>query len=192
MANYRTALSPRATLASKSSRPPDTATSNDAWGLAGTRMSEMATGAAAEGRANLQPGREQDFRRGLDNAYVGREAYFPGSYRLHGHGVVTQDKLEKAYFEKHPDLLVKEHTPHHHDRPYDFSMSSDDLNRIVRDTASRGSGLAVKDPGPADIWEDAPSSVHYTAEVSTPDLYDEQEKPKESAGVGWPATLRNL
>ncbi|KAK3384322.1 altered inheritance of mitochondria protein 21 [Lasiosphaeria ovina] len=257
----------------------------------------------------------------------------PGSYGLHGHGVVAQDKLEKAYFEKHPDLLMKEHTPHHHDRPYDFSMSRDDLNKIVRDTASRGSGLAVKDyagtpsdqvgwqviesashkesrrasetgnvihvdepnrrksvmfsegessevdeegrqysapilaedelakdPGPydhqpavepterrgsgyeiqestsrptsrpaslykespfevrstpledveeyeplfaedekektkkpeveekkskkqrfpsADIWEDAPSSVHYTAEVSTPDLYDEQEKPKE-------------
>ncbi|KAK3316350.1 altered inheritance of mitochondria protein 21 [Apodospora peruviana] len=68
----------------------------------------------------------------------------PGSYGLHGHGVVAQDKLEKAYYEKHPDLLKKEHTPHHHDRPYDFSMSKDDLNKIVRDTASRGSGLAVK------------------------------------------------
>ncbi|KAM7192508.1 Altered inheritance of mitochondria protein 21 [Naviculisporaceae sp. PSN 640] len=68
----------------------------------------------------------------------------PGSYGLHGHGVLPQDKLEKAYYEKHPELLKKEHTPHHHDRPNDFSMSSDDLNKIVRETASRGAGLAVK------------------------------------------------
>jgi len=65
----------------------------------------------------------------------------PGSYGLHGHGVVPQDKLEKAYYEKHPDLLKKEHTPHHHDRANDFSMSKEDLNKIVRDTASRGAGL---------------------------------------------------
>lgn len=68
----------------------------------------------------------------------------PGSYGLHGHGVVPQDKLEKAYFEKHPDLLKKEHTPHHYDRPTDFSMSSEDLNKIVRETASRGAGVASK------------------------------------------------
>jgi len=65
----------------------------------------------------------------------------PGSYGLHGHGVIPQDKLEKAYFEKHPDLLKKEITPHHHDRPNDFSMSKDDLNKIVMETAKRGSGL---------------------------------------------------
>ncbi|AEO58992.1 hypothetical protein MYCTH_2306830 [Thermothelomyces thermophilus ATCC 42464] len=69
----------------------------------------------------------------------------PGSYGLHGHGVVPQDKLEKAYYEKHPDLLKKEHLPHHYDRPNDFSMSREDLNKIVRETASRGSGLGVKD-----------------------------------------------
>lgn len=65
----------------------------------------------------------------------------PGSYGLHGHGVIPQDKLEKAYYEKHPDLLKKEITPHHHDRPNDFSMSKEDLNKIVRETANRGSGL---------------------------------------------------
>ncbi|KAL2144854.1 hypothetical protein VTI28DRAFT_8414 [Corynascus sepedonium] len=69
----------------------------------------------------------------------------PGSYGLHGHGVVPQDKLEKAYYEKHPDLLKKEHLPHHYDRPNDFSMSREDLNKIVKETASRGSGLGVKD-----------------------------------------------
>jgi hypothetical protein len=65
----------------------------------------------------------------------------PGSYGLHGHGVAPQDKLEKAYYDKHPDLLKKEHVPHHYDRPNDFSMSRDDLNKIVRETASRGADL---------------------------------------------------
>ncbi|KAK3292583.1 uncharacterized protein B0H64DRAFT_232004 [Chaetomium fimeti] len=64
----------------------------------------------------------------------------PGSYGLHGHGAAPQDKLEKAYYEKHPDLLKKEHMPHHYDRPNDYSMSQNDLNKIVKETASRGSG----------------------------------------------------
>ncbi|KAL2133718.1 hypothetical protein VTI74DRAFT_1844 [Chaetomium olivicolor] len=75
----------------------------------------------------------------------GRGNLPPGSYGLHGHGVAPQDKLEKAYYEKHPDLLKKEHMPHHYDRPNDFSMTRDDLNKIVRETASRGSGLGAKD-----------------------------------------------
>lgn len=59
----------------------------------------------------------------------------PGSYGLHGHGVQHADKFEKAWYEKHPDELVKEEgqygpgvgTP----RP-DWAMSRDDLNKIVR------------------------------------------------------------
>ena len=65
----------------------------------------------------------------------------PGSYGLHGHGVAPQDKLEKAYFNKHPELLKKEQLQHHYDRPNDFSMSRDGLDQIVRETASRGAGL---------------------------------------------------
>lgn len=68
----------------------------------------------------------------------------PGSYGLHGHGVQHPDKFEKAWYEKHPDELVKEEgqygpgvgTP----RP-DWAMSSDDLNKIVRSSAQNGSGL---------------------------------------------------
>jgi hypothetical protein len=59
----------------------------------------------------------------------------PGSYGLHGHGVQHTDKFEKAWYDKHPDELVKEEgqygpgvgTP----RP-DWAMSRDDLNKIVR------------------------------------------------------------
>lgn len=75
----------------------------------------------------------------------------PGSYGLHGHGVVPQDKLERAYFEKHPELLKKERHPHHHDRPYDFSMSSDDLNKIVR--SESGPHDAAGTPGEQIEWK---------------------------------------
>ncbi|KAI2633004.1 altered inheritance of mitochondria protein 21 [Hypomontagnella submonticulosa] len=64
-------------------------------------------------------------------------------YGLHGHGVASTDKLEKAYYEKHPDALQKERYNHLHDRVHDYSMSSEDLNKIVRDTASRGAGFGT-------------------------------------------------
>ncbi|RGP77648.1 hypothetical protein FLONG3_4221 [Fusarium longipes] len=67
----------------------------------------------------------------------------PGSYGLHGHGVAPQDKLEKEYYEKHPEVLKREHQTPLHDRQNDFAMSKDDLNKLVRDTRSRGAGLGT-------------------------------------------------
>ena len=65
----------------------------------------------------------------------------PGSYGMHGHGVESQDELDKAYYKKHPELLQRElHTPLY-DRQNDFAMSSNDLNKLVRDTANRRSGI---------------------------------------------------
>ncbi|KAG9257782.1 altered inheritance of mitochondria protein 21 [Emericellopsis atlantica] len=67
----------------------------------------------------------------------------PGSYGLHGHGVAPQDKLEKEYYKKHPDIQAREeHTPIH-DRQNDYAMSREDLNKLVRDTASRGRGFGT-------------------------------------------------
>ncbi|KAL6352837.1 hypothetical protein LRP88_13310 [Fusarium phalaenopsidis] len=40
----------------------------------------------------------------------------PGSYGLHGHGVAPQDKLDKEYYDKHPDALKREHQTPLHDR----------------------------------------------------------------------------
>ena len=87
--------------------------------------------AAAEGQRPKHHARKTSARGNLP----------PGSYGLHGHGVVSGDKLEKAYYDKHPDKLKKERVQHHYDRPNDFSMSRDDLDKIVRDTANRGSSL---------------------------------------------------
>jgi hypothetical protein len=64
----------------------------------------------------------------------------PGSYGLHGHGVVPQDKLEREYYKKHPELLKREENTPIHDRQNDYALSSTELNRLVRDTRSRGAG----------------------------------------------------
>ncbi|KAG0649783.1 hypothetical protein D0Z07_3517 [Hyphodiscus hymeniophilus] len=63
------------------------------------------------------------------------------AYGKHGHGVLPHDRFEKAYYEKHPELIKKE-IENYHERPA-WAMSSDDLNKIVRDTASRSSGLGT-------------------------------------------------
>lgn len=65
----------------------------------------------------------------------------PGSYGMHGHGVDSQDELDKAYYKKHPELLQREHHTPLHDRQNDFALSSNDLNKLVRETAKRRSGI---------------------------------------------------
>ncbi|TLS25229.1 hypothetical protein PpBr36_07072 [Pyricularia pennisetigena] len=78
----------------------------------------------------------------------------PGSYGLHGHGIKSQDKLDMAYYEKHPELKHRERQPHHHDRPNDFSMSREELNKIVRDTANnRATGHDFSAPPEQAGWE---------------------------------------
>lgn len=84
-------------------------------------------------------------RRHHHRSRSGRELSLPpGSYGLHGHGINSNDKFEKAWYEKHPDEYAKEEgqygpgvgTP----RP-DWALSRDDLNKIVRSSATTGSGL---------------------------------------------------
>lgn len=65
----------------------------------------------------------------------------PGSYGLHGHNLAPQDKLEKEYYKKHPEILKSEHLVYQHDRASDFSMSSEQLNKMVRDTEAHGHGV---------------------------------------------------
>jgi Altered inheritance of mitochondria protein 21 len=82
----------------------------------------------------------------------GREVYLPpGSYGLHGHGVHSHDKFDKDWYAKHPDQLVHEETIGH-GHYYatgsgrgEWALSSDDLNKIVRNTASRGAGLGRRE-----------------------------------------------
>lgn len=71
----------------------------------------------------------------------------PDSYGLHGHGTIANTKFERDWYAKHPDQL--EHEEGHGHGVYEgigsgrgsYALSSDELNKIVRDTASRGAGF---------------------------------------------------
>lgn len=70
----------------------------------------------------------------------------PGSYGMHGHGTVPADHFEKAWYDKHPEALEREehgqYGPAIGTRP-EWALSSEELNKLVRDSASRGSGFGT-------------------------------------------------
>ena len=71
----------------------------------------------------------------------------PDSYGLHGHGVIANNKFERDWYAKHPEQLEHEEGQGH--GVYEgigsgrggYALSSDELNKIVRNTASRGAGF---------------------------------------------------
>ena len=88
-----------------------------------------------------KPGRHHDRTRSGKEVFNGP----PGSYGLHGHGVQHTDRFEKDWYDKHPDALVREENglygPGIGGSRGEWALSSDDLNKIVRQTASRGAGF---------------------------------------------------
>ncbi|KAB8338738.1 hypothetical protein FH972_021683 [Carpinus fangiana] len=71
----------------------------------------------------------------------------PDSYGLHGHGVGPQDQFEKSWYQKHPDEARKEehgaYGPAVRGEQHDWTMSSEQLNRLVRDSALRQNGTSA-------------------------------------------------
>lgn len=70
----------------------------------------------------------------------GREILPPGSYGMHGHGVPSSDQFEKSWYEKHPEALEKEepaYGPGISGGRGEWALSSDDLNKLVRETSSK-------------------------------------------------------
>lgn len=71
----------------------------------------------------------------------------PDVYGLHGHGTIANSQFEREWYAKHPEQL--EHEEGHGHGVYEgigsgrgnLALSSDQLNKIVRETASRGSGF---------------------------------------------------
>ncbi|BDD56901.1 hypothetical protein MPDQ_006365 [Monascus purpureus] len=115
-------------------------------------------------------------RRHHHRSRSGRELSLPpGSYGLHGHGINSNDKFEKAWYEKHPDEYAKEEgqygpgvgTP----RP-DWALSRDDLNKIVRSSATTGSGLGTSPAVTGTPEEEIGyiASEEYASRLATPAL----------------------
>ena len=71
----------------------------------------------------------------------GRDVLPPGSYGMHGHGVQSADRFEQDWYAKHPDALQKEehgeYGPGIGGGRGEWALSSDDLNKLVRETSSK-------------------------------------------------------
>lgn len=78
----------------------------------------------------------------------------PGSYGLHGHGLNSfhgiaepMDKFDQDWYLKHPEEYLREkgrkYDPGH--PSHDWALSSDDLNKLVHQSSSRGLGMGMKD-----------------------------------------------
>lgn len=67
----------------------------------------------------------------------------PGSYGLHGHGSVPRDALQRAWYEKHPEALEREgeYSSALLGNRAECVLSSEDLNKLVRQTSNRGIGF---------------------------------------------------
>lgn len=70
-----------------------------------------------------------------------------GSYGLHGHGMVGQDKFEQAWYQKHPEELKKEeqgaYGPAAALSRAEWALSKEQLNKLVRGQAEGGFGKLV-------------------------------------------------
>lgn len=86
-------------------------------------------------------------RRHHTRSKSGREIFTgpPGSYGLHGHGKVDRDQFERNWYDTHPGEREKEtqgaYGPTIEDNRHDWALSSDDLNRLVHESARRGIGM---------------------------------------------------
>ena len=91
--------------------------------------------------APAEPGQRNHHRRRSSR----QEFLPPGSYGLHGHGFVPQDRFEKAWYQKHPEELKKEIARHYdpgHSESH-LALSSEDLNKLVHGSSNRASTIGV-------------------------------------------------
>ena len=78
----------------------------------------------------------------------GREVFRgpPGSYGLHGHGMKSTDRFEKAWYEKHPDAAAREehgqYSPAIGENRPEWALSHEDLNKVVHGSA-KGAGFGI-------------------------------------------------
>lgn len=77
----------------------------------------------------------------------GREIFHgpPGSYGLHGHGIIPKDEFEQQWYAKHPQDLQREkqgeYGHHIKENRKDYHWVGDDLVKLVHQSASKGHGM---------------------------------------------------
>ncbi|KAF2852870.1 hypothetical protein T440DRAFT_516166 [Plenodomus tracheiphilus IPT5] len=76
----------------------------------------------------------------------GREIFHgpPGSYGMHGHGVISKDEFEQKWYERHPEDLKREkageYGPHIQENRKDYHWRADNLEKLVH---TRGQDIGM-------------------------------------------------
>lgn len=79
----------------------------------------------------------------------GREIFHgpPGSYGLHGHGIIPKTEFEQKWYEKHPEDMAREkageYGPHIQVNRKDYHWVGDDLTKLVHSSSSKGAGMGM-------------------------------------------------
>jgi hypothetical protein len=92
-------------------------------------------GEEVESSDPISPAGQRSPRRGIGNG-LGTTPR-PIAPNRFGRGPLAHDRFEKAYYEKHPELFMGLANMETGDGRPEWALSSEDLNKIVRDTASR-------------------------------------------------------
>ncbi|OCK82207.1 hypothetical protein K432DRAFT_265099, partial [Lepidopterella palustris CBS 459.81] len=107
----------------------------------------------------------------------GREIFHgpPGSYGLHGHGVINHnDEFEKSWYQRHPDDFAKEKQGEYGravpESRKEYHWVGDDLSKLVHQSASRGIGMGTSREaiGTPDEQIGYMASEEYASRITSP------------------------
>ncbi|KAF2429198.1 hypothetical protein EJ08DRAFT_698559 [Tothia fuscella] len=104
----------------------------------------------------------------------GREVFQgpPGSYGLHGHGLNAKSQFEKAWYDKHPEVLAQEvkgeYGPAISDNRKEWALSSEELNKLVHQRAMDSMGTSAPPPGTPDEQIGFLASEEYASRMNSP------------------------
>jgi hypothetical protein len=92
---------------------------------------------------------DQPVARHHNRTKSGREIFHgpPGSYGLHGHGIIPKDEFEQQWYAKHPQDFQREkqgeYGHHIKENRKDYHWVGDDLVKLVHQSASKGHGMGT-------------------------------------------------
>ncbi|KAK7519714.1 uncharacterized protein IWZ02DRAFT_421895 [Phyllosticta citriasiana] len=98
----------------------------------------------------------------------------PGSYGMHGHGLKPTDELERKWYASHPDDAAREaqgaYGPAIQENRREWTLSSEQLNKLVQESANKGVGMGASPAVTATPGEEIgyKASEEYASRMASP------------------------
>ncbi|KAK8170760.1 hypothetical protein BC567DRAFT_264889 [Phyllosticta citribraziliensis] len=98
----------------------------------------------------------------------------PGSYGMHGHGLKPTDDLERKWYATHPDDAAREaqgaYGPAIQENRREWTLSSEQLNKLVQESANKGVGMGASPAVTATPGEEIGymASEEYASRMTSP------------------------